>query len=143
MILGPTEEDPEMGLFKQMKDMKNMVAEAPAALDQANQLAANAQVMAAQQQAAATQAATAQQAAVAVAAAGPDFEPISGVSLELYAEISRDLATVNYDQAQAPALANAKGVVSADWEAAVAGWNARMQTNPAVSQRFNALYTGR
>jgi len=132
-----------MGLFKQMKDMKNMVAEAPAALDQANQLAANAQVMAAQQQAAATQAATAQQAAVAVAAAGPDFEPISGVSLELYAEISRDLATVNYDQAQAPALANAKGVVSADWEAAVAGWNARMQTNPAVSQRFNALYTGR
>ena len=132
-----------MGLFKQMKDMKNMVAEAPAALDQANQLAANAQVMAAQQQAAATQAATAQQAAVAVAAAGPDFEPISGVSLELYAEISRDLATVNYDQAQAPALANAKGVVSADWEAALVGWNARMQTNPAVSQCFNALYTGR
>ncbi|HVQ21930.1 MAG TPA: hypothetical protein VMT36_01535 [Candidatus Saccharimonadia bacterium] len=132
-----------MGLFKQMKDMKNMVAEAPAAIDQANQLAANAQVMAAQQQAAATDAAARQQAAVTAAAVGPDFEPISGVSIELYAEISRDLATVNYDQAQAPALANAKGVVSADWDAAVAGWNARMQTNPAVGQRFNALYTGR
>jgi hypothetical protein len=132
-----------MGLFKQMKDMKNMVAEAPAALDQANQLAANAQVMAAQQQAAATDAAVRQQAAVTAAAVGPDFEPISGVSIELYAEISRDLATVNYDQAQAPALANAKGVVSSDWDAAVSGWNARMQTNPAVGQRFNALYTGR
>ena len=132
-----------MGLFKQMKDMKNMVAEAPAALDQANQLAANAQVMAAQQQAAATDAAVRQQAAVTAAAVGPDFEPISGVSIELYAEISRDLATVNYDQAQAPALANAKGVISSDWDAAVSGWNARMQTNPAVGQRFNALYTGR
>ena len=132
-----------MGLFKQMKDMKNMVAEAPAALDQANQLAANAQVMAAQQQAAATDAAARQQAAVTAAAVGPDFDPISGVSIELYAEISRDLATVDYDQAQAPALANAKGVISSDWEAAVAGWNARMQTNPAVGQRFNALYTGR
>ena len=132
-----------MGLFKQMKDMKNMVAEAPAALDQANQLAANAQVMAAQQQAAATDAAARQQAAVTAAAVGPDFDPINGVSIELYAEISRDLATVNYDQAQAPALANAKGVISSDWEAAVAGWNARMQTNPAVGQRFNALYTGR
>ncbi len=131
-----------MGLFKQMKDMKNMVAEAPAALDQANQLAANAQVMAAQQQAAATDAATRQQAAVTAAAVGPDFEPISGVSIELFAQISRDLATVNYDQAQAPALANAKGVISSDWDAAVAGWNARMQTNPAVGQRFNALYTG-
>ena len=99
--------------------------------------------MAAQQQAAAIDAAARQQAAVTAAAVGPDFEPISGVSIELYAEISRDLATVNYDQAQAPALANAKGVVSSDWDAAVAGWNARMQTNPAVGQRFNALYTGR
>jgi hypothetical protein len=132
-----------MGLFKQMKDMKNMVAEAPGAIDQANQLAANAQVMAAQQQAAATEAAVRQQAAVTAAAVGPDFEPISGVSIELYAEISRDLASVAHDQAQAPALANARGVLSADWEAAVAGWNARMQTNPAVGQRFNALYTGR
>jgi hypothetical protein len=132
-----------MGLFKQMKDMKDMVAAAPGAIDQANQLSANAQAMAAQQQAAANQAMAAQQAQVAAAAAGPDFEPISGVSLALYAEISRDLAAVNYDQAQAPALANAKGVVSSDWDAAVAGWNARMQTNPAVGQQFNALYTGR
>ena len=133
-----------MGLFKQMKDMKNMVAEAPAALDQANQLAANAQVMAAQQQAAATDAAGARSRLRSPPRrSARTSSPINGVSIELYAEISRDLATVNYDQAQAPALANAKGVISSDWEAAVAGWNARMQTNPAVGQRFNALYTGR
>jgi hypothetical protein len=132
-----------MGLFKQMKDMKDMVAAAPGAIDQANQLGANAQAMAAQQQAAATQAAAAQQASVAAAATGADFEPINGVSLALYAEISKDLATVNYDTSQTTMLANAKGVVASDWEAAVAGWNARMQSNPAVGQQFNALYSGR
>lgn len=132
-----------MGLFKSMKDMKGMVAAAPGAIDQANQLSANAQAMAAQQQAAATQAATAQQASVAAPASGPDFEPINGVSLALYADISKDLAAVNYDQAQAPMLANAKGVVTADWQAAVTGWNARMQTNPAVGQQFQALYAAR
>ena len=72
-----------------------------------------------------------------------DFEPIAGVSLELYAEISKSLATVNYDQSQGPALAAAKGVSPENWQAAVDGWNARMKTNPAVGQRFNALYTGR
>ena len=130
-----------MGLFKQMKDMKDMVAAAPGAIDQANQLSANAQAMAAQQQAAANQAMAGQQAAVAAAAVGPDFEPINGVSLGLYAQISKDLAAVNYDQTQAPALANARGVVASDWEAAVAGWNARMQTNPGVGQQFQALYS--
>jgi hypothetical protein len=132
-----------MGLFKQMKDMKDMVAAAPGAIDQANQLGANAQAMAAQQQAAATQAAAAQQASVAAAATGADFGPINGVSLALYAEISKDLATVNYDTSQTTMLANAKGVVASDWEAAVAGWNGRMQSNPAVGQQFNALYSGR
>ena len=132
-----------MGLFKSMKDMKDMVAAAPGAIDQANQLGANAQAMAAQQQAAANQAMVAQQASVAAAATGPDFEPINGVSLALYADISKDLAAVNYDTSKTSMLANAKGVVASDWDAAVAGWNARMQSNPAVGQQFNALYSAR
>ncbi len=78
-----------------------------------------------------------------VAAIGPDFDPIAGVTLDLYAEISRDLAAVGYDQTQAPALAAARGVGAAEWEAAVTGWNARMHANPGVSQRFNSLYTRR
>jgi len=126
-----------MGFFKQIKDMKATVAAAPEMIEQAQEMAANAQAMAAAQQAAAQQAA--QPAAPAV---GPDFEPIAGVSLELYAEISKSLATVNYDQSQGPALAAARGVSPENWQAAVDGWNARMRTNPAVGQRFNALYTG-
>ena len=77
------------------------------------------------------------------AAGDPDFEPIAGVSIELYAEISKGLAAYNYDQAKAPELAAAKGVGAEDWQAAMTGWNERMQRNRAVGQRFNALYTGR
>jgi hypothetical protein len=63
------------------------------------------------------------------------------VSLSLYAEISRGLAAVNYDQARAPEIAAAHGVNAANWATAVEGWNARMQSNRAVGQQFNALYT--
>ncbi len=128
-----------MGFLKQMKDMKATVAAAPEMINQAQQLSANAQAMAAQQQAAAQ----ATQAANTAPATGPDFEPIAGVSLELYAEISKGLAAVNYDQARAPEVALAHGVNATNWAAAVDGWNARIQANRAVGQHFNALYTGR
>jgi hypothetical protein len=128
-----------VGFLKQMKDMKATVAAAPEMINQAQQLGANAQAMAAQQQAAAMAAPTAATAPGAVS--GPDFEPIASVSLELYAEISKGLAAVNYDQSQAPVIAASKGVNATDWAAAVEGWNARMQTNPAVGKQFNALYT--
>ncbi|HCP62710.1 MAG TPA: hypothetical protein DIU14_09625 [Actinobacteria bacterium] len=84
-----------MGIFKQIKDMKATVAAAPDMIEQAQQMQANAQAMAANQQAAAAQAAA--QAAASGPPAGPDFEPIAGVSLELYADISKSLATVNYE----------------------------------------------
>lgn len=128
-----------MGVFKQLKDLKGTVAAAPDMIDQANQLSA-----AAQANAAAMQAQMGQQAAAPLGPAeGPDYEPIAGVSLELYTEIAKSLATVNYDQSKGPEMAAKKGVVAADWQAAVDGWNARMKANPAVAKRFNALYTGR
>lgn len=128
-----------MGFLKQMKDMKATVAAAPEMINQAQQLGANAQQMAAQNQAAfaASQAA----AAAPGTTTGPDFEPIAGVSIALYAEISKGLAAVNYDQARAPEVALAHGVSGPNWAAAVEGWNARMQTNPDVGKQFNALYT--
>lgn len=96
-----------MGLFKQMKDMKNVVQQAPGMIDQAQQLGAQAQEMAAAQQAAAMQAQAAAQANANAqfAAGGPDFEPIAGVSLDLYSEISRELANRGYDQSQAVEVA--------------------------------------
>jgi hypothetical protein len=134
----------EMGLFKQMKDMKETVAAAPGMIEEAQKMAANAQAMAAQQQAAAAAYMAQQQAAAGAApAAGPDFEPVAGVSLELYAEISKGLAAYNYDPNMAPTLAGEKGIAADSWQTAADTWNARMKANQAVAQRFNALYTGR
>jgi hypothetical protein len=126
-----------MGLFKQMKDMKKAVEAAPGLVSQAQQLGAQAQQMAAAQQAAA-----AQHAGQAMAAGGPDFEPIAGVSLELYADISRESASSPGDLGHAAQVAASKGVAPDSWQQAMDGWNARMH-NPAVAQRFNQLYMGR
>lgn len=130
-----------MGVFRQLKDLHSVVAATPDMINQAQQVSAQAQQMAAGQQAALAH----QQAAVAAAdgpATGPDYEPIGGVSLELYAEISKGLAAVGDDQSTAADIAASKGVTGPDWEAAVGGWNTRMQSNPAVGRRFNALYAG-
>ena len=71
---------------------------------------------------------------------GPDFEPIASVSLELYAQIAKSLATIDYDLSRSIRLAGDKGVSEESWSIAVAGWNARMVANPAVGTRFSALY---
>jgi hypothetical protein len=133
-----------MGFFKQMKDMKDMVAAAPDMVEQANQMQANAEAMAAAQQAAAAQAmaqVNATSAAAVAPAGGPDFEPVAGVDLKLYAEIAKGLAAYNYDQSAGPAVAATKGVSADAWEAAVTEWNLRMQRNPAVAKAFNTYYT--
>jgi hypothetical protein len=128
-----------MGLFKQMKDMKKAVEAAPGLVSQAQELGAQAQAMAAAQQAAAQQQAAMSQ---PVATDGPAFEPIAGVSLELYAEISREAAARPGDLGHAALVAAGKGIPAESWQQAIDGWNARMH-NPAVAQRFNALYMGR
>ena len=48
--------------------------------------------------------------------------------------------SVGYDQAQAPAFAAQRGIAAADWEAAAAGWTARMQQVPALGQEFRRHY---
>ncbi|MGH2905479.1 MAG: hypothetical protein ACRDKI_01775 [Solirubrobacterales bacterium] len=133
-----------MGLFKQMKDMKNVVEQAPDMIDQAQQLGAQAQEMAAAQQAAAMQAnqqAMAANTQAATAAEG-DFEPINGVSIEQYASVCKSLGPAAADPAKAHEAAAAAGISAEDWDAAAAGWAARMQGGTAVGQRFNQLYMG-
>jgi hypothetical protein len=133
-----------MGLFKQMKDLAATVHAAPDMIDEAQKLGANARAMGEQQQAAAQAMIAQQQAAMAAGMAnGPDFEPVAGVSIELWAEISKGLAAYNYDQSKAVEIAASKGIAAEDWQTALDTWNARLKANPAVAQRFNALYTGR
>jgi len=126
-----------MGLFKQMKDMKKTVEAAPGLMAQAQSMGAQAQSMQAAQYAAMQQAA-----AAAAPADGAFFEPIAGVSLELYAEISRESAGRPGDLGHAASSAAGRGVSGESWQAAMDGWNARMH-NPSVAQRFNALYMQR
>lgn len=133
-----------MGLFKQMKDMKNVVEQAPDMVAQAQQMGAQAQEMQAAQMAAA-QAAQQQQMAAndAAAASGEgDFSPINGVTLEQYAAVCKGLGASAADPAAAHAAAQAAGISADDWDAAAAGWGERMKGGTAVGQKFNQLYMG-
>lgn len=134
-----------MGLFKNMKDMKDMVHAAPGMIDQANQMSANAQGMAAAQQ---QQAAYAQAAAHQAAAAGTlqpqpgGLDPIAGVSLQQYAVIVKAIAPLNYDQSALPGIAASHGIDGTSWQQAHDGWNARIQGDPAVARAFSDVYRG-
>jgi hypothetical protein len=135
-----------MGIFKQMKDMKDMVNAAPGLVEQARQMGAQAQQMAEAQRAAA-QAAMGQHGGAQPGAfgqqptpTGPDFEPIDGVSLEQFAAVGKAVAAYNYDGSKLSEIAASKGIPAMAWETASRGWNDRMLANPAVAQRYNQLY---
>ena len=142
-----------MGIFKQMKDMKDMVNAAPGLVEQARQMGEQAQQMAEAQRAAAQAqlgqyggrqpGAFGQQAGAFGQQAeptGPDFEPIDGVSLEQFAAVGKAVAAYNYDGSKLPEIAASKGIPAFAWESASRGWNDRMLANPAVAQRYNQLY---
>jgi hypothetical protein len=135
-----------MGIFKQIKDMKDMVNAAPGLVQQAQQMGAQAQQMAAAQQAAA-QAQMAQYGGQqaggfgqAATPAGPDFEPIDNVSLDQFAAVTKAVAAFNYDGSKLPEIAASRGIPAYAWETACNGWNERIKSNPAVAQRYNLLY---
>jgi hypothetical protein len=55
------------------------------------------------------------------------FAPINGISLERYAELGADVSDFVNDQEKCAQIVEARGINRADWQAAVAGWTARMQ----------------
>lgn len=122
-----------MGLFTQLGDMAQMVKAAPALIDQANTLQAQAAEYQQQMNAQAVYATTAE-------AAPGALEPIAGVDLERYARISKGIAAYGYDAAMLPTVAAMFGVDGAAWEKAAAGWGARIQADRGVGRRFNELY---
>ena len=70
------------------------------------------------------------------------WAPINGISLERYAELSAELDGTQDPEKQAEIVARL-GVGRADWEAAKAGWTARMQDMSLMGQvatRFMPLY---
>lgn len=135
-----------MGIFKNVRQMKEAVAGAPGMIEQAQQLQAAAQQHAAAAAASGAPAGGIGSDTAAVPAPGElgdaDLAPIGGVDLELYAELSREIGARGASLSEAPALAAERGIAAADWQAAVDGWNQRMAANPAVAVQFNRLYQG-
>jgi hypothetical protein len=123
-----------MGVFKQVKEMNFVAQDGPTRIEEAQRMAAKAQTLSA---AYGTRVVPLR---LPVGSDGPDFEPIASVSLELYAQIAKSLATVDYDVSRSIRLAGDEGVSEESWSIAVAGWNARMVANPAVGTRFSVLY---
>ncbi|HEY7137253.1 MAG TPA: hypothetical protein VIB48_19510 [Acidimicrobiia bacterium] len=75
------------------------------------------------------------------AGAVPDvFAPISGISLERYAQLSKALGERGLEGAAVVAFLAGQGHTRVEWETASDGWNARMDADAALSTRFTALY---
>jgi len=143
-----------MNMFKSMIDTINA---APALIESANTLAAQAQTQAAMNPAAygavgmpgsALPGTVGSQAAVNLAnqqahgaPSAEALEPIAGVSLETYAKVSKGIAAFGYDTTKLVDVAAGLGVSAADWAVAQEGWGARIQADRAVGSRFNELYT--
>ena len=81
-----------MGFLKQMKDMKNTLHEAPGMIAQAQELGAQAKAYGEAQQAAMAGGGMGAPGAPATVTAA-DLEPISGISLERYAQLAKSIGT--------------------------------------------------
>jgi hypothetical protein len=123
-------------LFKQMKQMKEVVAEAP-------DLVRNAMAMQEAQTQAAQAAMNASMPGGAASGAAVDAETIAGVSLASYAGVCR-VGTERgvTDLAGVAAIAREQGIDEASWTTAMNGWNARFATDTTAAMRFNALWKG-
>ncbi|MBS1195758.1 MAG: hypothetical protein H6R33_478 [Actinobacteria bacterium] len=129
-----------MGMFKQIKDMKNVVAQTPAMVEQAQKMAQQAQQMQAAQMAAA-QAQMGQMAGAPAGGVDPALlEPIAGISLERYAQLAKSIGERKLDQAGVESFVKLQGHTPEDWQKAYDGWNARFKNNMALSVQFGGLY---
>ncbi|MBS1913858.1 MAG: hypothetical protein JST22_17855 [Bacteroidetes bacterium] len=68
------------------------------------------------------------------------LEPIAGISLEQYAELSAKMSNCGGDLEVCAQIAAANGVDRATWEAAMNGWNARMYDPSTASAVVMAYY---
>ena len=116
-----------MGMFK---DMKNAV-----------QLRADGVMNASQAKAAADAQAAAFQ-STDIDPNDPVLEPIEGVTIERYAELCAAVASAGMKtEDEVEAWAVQQGLAPGGYKRVADGWNARMGTHRALTNRFGALYT--
>lgn len=71
----------------------------------------------------------------------PLLQPIAGVSLEQYAQITKSAANQGItDEVGVCGVAQAQGVPAENFKAAMAGWNDRMRQSMIIGQQFNKTY---
>jgi hypothetical protein len=68
------------------------------------------------------------------------FEPVCGVTIELFADIARAVAARDDDAAHGSELARQCGISAHDWQLASKVWNSRIASEPAVAGHLMALY---
>ena len=116
-----------MGMFK---DFKNAVQQRTDAVINAPQASA-----AANAQAAALQ-------STDIDPNDPVLEPIDGVTIERYAELCAAVASAGLKtEDEVDAWAVQQGLAPGGYKRVAEGWNARMGTHRALTNRFGALYT--
>jgi hypothetical protein len=125
-----------MGLFKQVKDTRNILRETPNMLMQARDLAAQAQAFQAVQ---ALHGATTPGAA-GVPMSDDELQPIAGISLERYAQLAKTIGSERLSGDALESYLGAHGHTEGDWQHAYEGWNARMKANMALSTQFGVMY---
>jgi hypothetical protein len=126
-----------VGLFRHWRTVREVIREAPAAVEQAREV-----------QRAYRDGGPGHPAEAAAAAAMPpsrplepgELEPIAGVSLETYARIVKTSADRGGGRDGLLAVARDHGVDAASWDAATAGWTARFQANLTLASRYGAIY---
>jgi hypothetical protein len=127
-----------MGLFKDLKNMKDTVHAAPDMIRQAQDLGTQAQALGA---------APAANPMASVGLGGPpgivtaaELEPIAGISLEKYAQFAKTVGEKRLDGDATESLVVAQGFAPGAWQQAYDGWNARMKVNMALSTQFGQIY---
>jgi hypothetical protein len=128
-------------MFKQTKDIRDMVRRSPDQLGERDTPASLAEARSRARTTIPPQHTPQAETAGAPGDAGDEtrYSPIAGVSLETYAAVSQRLAAYDHDPSRAPEIALTLGIDSASWRAAMIGWNARIQSDRVIGRRFSLL----
>jgi hypothetical protein len=68
------------------------------------------------------------------------LEPIAGVTLEQYVRVVKAIAPLGDDPSLLKRIAASQGLDGPTWQRAHAGWNERIQSDPAVARAFSGAY---
>ena len=71
-----------------------------------------------------------------------ELEPIAGISLASFVDISRELARYQFDATRAVDVAAERGIERDAWAIAVTGWTERLRRYPEVAEEFERMYHG-